>query len=115
MAAALRSAGFHVVDLGVNVTPEAFVESTVREKAQVLAISISVNETVPLLRQVVDLLRKGSLKGNVKTIIGGGAVSLGTAEQYEIDAYAKDQFECVEKVRRWLTQQISCLTQNNHS
>jgi len=103
VAAALRSAGFHVVDLGVNVSPEAFVDSAVREKAQVIAISVSVNDTVPYLKPVVNLLRERKLVDDVKTIIGGGAVSEETRKKYGIDAYAKDAWDCVKKARDLLT------------
>ena len=58
VAATLRAAGFLVVDLGLNVSPERFVDAAVREKAKVIGISISVNETVPLLKDVVKSLRQ---------------------------------------------------------
>jgi len=103
VAAALRSAGFHVVDLGVNVSPEAFVDSAVREKAQVIAISVSVNDTVPYLKRVVNLLRERKLVDDVKTIIGAGAVSEETRKKYGIDAHAKDAWDCVKKARDLLT------------
>lgn len=99
VAAALRSAGFQIVDLGVNVSPEAFVDSAVRERAQVIAVSVSVNETVPYLKQMVDLLRDKELKDSVKTIIGGRAVSEETCKEYGIDAYAKDAWDCVIRVK----------------
>mgnify|MGYP001595155614 CR=1 FL=1 len=99
VASALRSAGFHVVDLGVNVSPEKFVDSAIKEKAQVIAISVSVSETVPCLKNVVDLLRKKKLADNIKTVIGGRAVSEETCKEYGIDAYAKDAWGCVKKVK----------------
>jgi len=99
VAAALRSAGFQVVDLGVNVSPVTFVDSAVQEKARVIAISVSVDETVPFLKEVVELLHKRKLGGKVKTVIGGRAVSERTRKEYDIDAYAKDAWDCVRKVR----------------
>jgi len=99
VAATLRSAGFLVTDLGVNVSPEAFVDSAVQEKAQIIAISVSVNETVPFLKQVVDLLRERKLSSQIKTVIGGRAVSEQTCREYGVDAYAKDAWEAVEKVK----------------
>jgi len=103
VAAALRSAGFQVIDLGVNISPEAFVDSAVKEGAQVIAISVSVDETVPFLKDVVELLREKKLRGTVKTVIGGRAVSEGTRKEYGIDAYAKDAWDCVKKVRDLLS------------
>jgi len=99
VAAALRSAGFQVIDLGVNVSPENLVEAAAREKAQVVAVSVSVDETVQFLKDVVDILRKKGLGGKVKTVIGGRAVSEETRRKYGIDAYAKDAMDCVKKVR----------------
>ena len=99
VASALRSAGFHVIDLGVNVPPEKFVDSAILEGAQIIAISVSVNETVPYLKDVMNLLRQKKLIDNVKTIIGGRAVSEKTCKEYGIDAYAKDAWECVRKLR----------------
>ena len=102
VAATLRAAGLDVVDLGVNVSPNAFVDAAVREKAQIIAISISIEETAPLLKEVVDLIQKRRLSDKVKTIIGGQAVSEKTCKDYDIDAYAKDAWDCVKKVQQLL-------------
>jgi len=104
VAAALRSAGFQVIDLGVNVSPENFVTTLEREEAQVIAVSISVDETVPFLKDVMDLLHRKKLDGKVKTVIGGRAVSEQTCKEYGIDAYAKDAWDCVKMVRELLSQ-----------
>ena len=102
VAGALRSAGFQVVDLGVNVAPEAFVESAIREKANVVAISVSVDETTTYLKDIVDNLRRRKMNHKVKTIIGGRAVNEQKRKQYGLDAYATDPWECVKKVRALL-------------
>jgi 5-methyltetrahydrofolate--homocysteine methyltransferase len=102
VAATLRAAGLDAVDLGVNISPNVFVDAAVREKAQVIAISISIEETVPLLKEVVDLIQKRRLSDKVKTIIGGQAVSEKTCKDYDIDAYAKDAWDCVKKVQQLL-------------
>jgi len=103
VAAALRSAGFQVVDLGVNVSPETFVTSAEREKAQVIAVSISVDKTVPFLKDLVDILNQKKLSGKVKTVVGGRAVSEKTCKVYGIDAYVRDEWDCVKKVRDLLS------------
>jgi 5-methyltetrahydrofolate--homocysteine methyltransferase len=99
VAAAFRSAGFYVIDLGVNVSPENFVKSTIRENAQIIAISVSINETVPYLEDIVSLLQQRNLSSNVKTIVGGRAVSATTCKKYGIDAYGKDALDGVNKVK----------------
>jgi methylmalonyl-CoA mutase cobalamin-binding domain/chain len=102
VAQALRSAGFDVIDLGVNVSAEAFVESAIREKARVIAISVSVNETREYLKDVADLLMRKKLHDDVKTVCGGQAVSEEICMKYGADAYAKDAQDCVNKVKALL-------------
>jgi len=103
VTAALRSAGFQVVDLGVNISPETFVTAAEKEKAQVIAVSVSIDETVPFLKDVVGILKKKKLIRKVKTVIGGRAVSEKTCKEYGIDAYARDAWDCVKKVRELLS------------
>lgn len=98
VAETLKSAGFQVFDLGVNVAPEDFVETAVRKHADVVAISVSVDETVPFLGDVVSLLRKKKLRSKIKTVIGGRAVNEEKRRQYAIDAYAINAEDCVKQV-----------------
>lgn len=103
VTAALRAAGFQVVDLGANVPPDSFVDAAVREEARIIGISVAVDETVPFLRDVVDCLRRRKLRDKIKIVVGGQAVSEQTLEEYGIDAYAKDAWDCVKKVRGLLS------------
>lgn len=103
VTATLRAAGFQVVDLGANVPPDSFVDAAVREEARIIGISVAVDETVPFLRDVVDCLRRRKLRDKIKIVIGGQAVSEQTLEEYGIDAYAKDAWDCVKKVRGLLS------------
>jgi methanogenic corrinoid protein MtbC1 len=103
VAAALRSAGFHIVDLGVDVSPQAFVRAIEKEKAQVTAVSISVVDTLPFLKELVELLNRKNLRKKVKFVVGGRAVSDTIAKKYGIDAYVKDEWDCVKKVTKLLS------------
>ena len=103
VAATLRAAGFQVVDLGVDVSPEAFVDTAVKEEAQIIAISILVDETVPFLKDVVALLQKRKLSKKIKIVVGGRAVSEQTLQEYGVHAYAKDAWDCVRKVKSLLS------------
>ena len=99
VGSALRSAGFQVVDLGVNVSPAKFVNSALEEKAQVIAISVSVSETVPFLKDVVDLLSKKKLADRIKIVVGGRAVSQVTCKQYGVYAFARDALDTVRIIK----------------
>jgi methylmalonyl-CoA mutase cobalamin-binding domain/chain len=102
VAATLRAAGFQVVDLGLDVPPERFVDAVVLEKVRVMAISISVTRTVPFLRDVVEKLEQRKLRDKIGIVVGGQAVSEQTCKEYEVDAYAKDAEDCVKKVKQLL-------------
>ena len=102
VAATLRAAGLQVIDVGIDVSPEVFVDTAIREKAQIIGISISVEETIPFLKDLVELLQQKKLIGTIKTVIGGQAVSEQTCREYGIDAYAKDAWDCVKKVKQLL-------------
>jgi len=102
VAATLRAAGLQVVDVGVDISPEVFVDTAIREKAQIIGISISVEETIPFLEDIVKILQQRKLIGTIKTVIGGQAVSKQTCREYGIDAYAKDAWDCVKKVKQLL-------------
>ncbi len=98
VAATLRDAGFQVVDLGVDVSPEKFVDAAIQENAKIIGISISVDETVLFLKDVIQNLRQKKMKRRIGVVVGGQAVSERTCEEYEVDAYAKDAEDCVKKV-----------------
>ncbi len=102
VAATLQSAGFQVVDLGVDVAPEEFVNSAIRHEAQIIAISVSMEETIPYLKKVADILEEKKLRTKVKVIIGGNAVSEQTCEDYQLDGYARDAQDTVKKVKTLL-------------
>lgn len=102
VAATLRTAGFQVVDVGVNVPPEGFVDAATQEEAQIIAVSISVDETVPFLKELVNCLHQRKARDKVKIVVGGRAVSEKTCSEYGVDAYAKDAWDCVKKVKELL-------------
>ena len=104
VVATLRAAGFEVVDLGVDVSPSDFVDGAIQEEAEIIGVSVSVDETVPFLKEVVDRLQQKNLKGKVKIVIGGRAVSEKLRKIYGVDAYAKDAWDCVRKVKALLDQ-----------
>ncbi len=103
VTATLRATGFQVVDLGVDVSPEAFVDAAIEEGAQIIGISISMDETIPFLEEVIYHLQQKNMKNKIKIVIGGQAVSEKTCREYDIDAYAKDAWDCAKKVKRLLS------------
>ncbi|MBN2345206.1 MAG: corrinoid protein [Candidatus Aminicenantes bacterium] len=95
----LRGAGFEVIDLGNDVAAAAFVEAARSHDARVIGMSALLTTTMPVMKEVVDLLQRENLSGRVKTIVGGAPLSREFAGEIGADAYGYDCAQAVEKVK----------------
>jgi 5-methyltetrahydrofolate--homocysteine methyltransferase len=95
----LAGAGFEVVDLGNDVAPERFVDAACERGASVIGLSALLTTTMPVMKDVVDLVRARGLSGRIKVIVGGAPVSDAWARQIGADAYGYDAASAVERVR----------------
>ncbi len=86
----LKGSGFEVIDLGVDVPPEKFVEAVRESNAQVLGLSALLNFTYPAMKEVVDAVNAAGLRDKVKIIVGGTPVNEQVREYAGADYYAKD-------------------------
>jgi corrinoid protein of di/trimethylamine methyltransferase len=100
VAIMLRGVGFNVVDLGINVAVDAFVQRVQHERPQVLALSALLTTTMPEMRKVIAALDEAGLRAEVKVIVGGAPVNRNFANDIRADGYARDAAEAVELVRR---------------
>ena len=95
----LAGAGFDVVDLGSDVAPERFVDAACDRGASVIGLSALLTTTMPVMKDVVELVRARGLHDRIKVIVGGAAVSDAWARQIGADAYGYDAASAVERVR----------------
>ena len=95
----LRSAGFEVIDLGVDVSAEKFIESIREADADILAMSALLTTTMPYMGEVVKELEENGLRGKVTVIVGGAPLSEDYAKKVGADLYAVDAVEAVRKLR----------------
>jgi 5-methyltetrahydrofolate--homocysteine methyltransferase len=95
----LRGAGFRVVDLGNDVPPARFVDEAVAAGATVIGMSALLTTTMPVMREVVALVRDRGLAPSVRTIVGGAPVSADFAREIGADAYGFDAASAVDRVR----------------
>ena len=98
----LKGAGFEVIDLGHDVSPEAFVDAAVREGATLIGMSALLTTTMTRMRDVVALLRERGLSGKLRTIVGGAPVNADFAHEIGADGYACDAAHAVDRVRALL-------------
>jgi len=97
VAALLRANGFEVIDLGVDVPVEEFVEAVRRFEPDILGLSALMTTTVPLQRRVIERLEELGLRDKVKILVGGGAVTPDMAREIGADAYGRDALDAVKK------------------
>ncbi|MGQ9555080.1 MAG: corrinoid protein [Anaerolineae bacterium] len=86
----LSAHGFNVVDLGVDVSVERFIENLQKHDAQVLAMSSLLPTTMPYMKRVIDELAARGLRDKVKVIVGGAPVTPEYARQIGADGYGDD-------------------------
>lgn len=98
----LKGAGFEVIDIGVDVSSEKFVEVAISEKAQLVGMSALITTTMPYMRTTIEALEKAGLKGQVKTIIGGACVTQQYADEIGADGYSEDAGSAIEKAKELL-------------
>ncbi len=95
----LKGAGFDVIDLGKDVSPERFVETAIKEDAKLIGMSALLTTTMPMMKAVIDLLEQNNLKGKIKTVIGGAPITEEYAKEIGADAYAFDASKSIECVK----------------
>jgi 5-methyltetrahydrofolate--homocysteine methyltransferase len=95
----LESAGFRVVDLGVDVPLETFVETVRREKAKILAMSALLTVTMVRMEEIIQTLRNDPELKDVKVMVGGAPVDQKYADTIGADAYGENALEAMQKAR----------------
>jgi 5-methyltetrahydrofolate--homocysteine methyltransferase len=85
----LEGAGFAIKDLGVNATPEAFVEA-VKNGAQIVAMSALLTTTMGTMKVIIESLKAAGLRDKVKIMVGGAPVTQAFATEIGADGYSPD-------------------------
>jgi 5-methyltetrahydrofolate--homocysteine methyltransferase len=102
VAAMLEGAGFKVVDLKVDVSPEQFVAAANENSANLIAMSALLTTTMGSMRDTVAALGDAGLRDKVKVIVGGAPLTQSYADEIKADGYAPDAASAVEKAKQLL-------------
>ena len=94
-----EGAGFEVVDLGVDIKPEQFVEKAVEEKADIIGVSALLTTTMVSMGEVVSIRNEKGLSSSLKVIVGGAPLSNDFCKEIGADAYGVDAMDAVVKVK----------------
>jgi len=96
VAMMLEGAGFSVVDVGVDIPAEKYVEAAKENKAQIVGLSALLTTTMPSMKEIIEALRKDPDTKDVKVIIGGAPVTQEYADSIGADGYGADASSAVD-------------------
>lgn len=100
VAMMLESAGFEVIDLGVDVAKEKFVETVeANPDTKIVCCSALLTTTMPALKEAVDVLNKAAFRSNIKVMVGGAPITQEFADEIGADAYTEDAASCAQKAK----------------
>ncbi len=100
VAMLLQINGYTVKDLGVNVTPQQFIEEAQKMNADIIAMSSLLTTSLPFIKDVVNRLSAFNSREKFKVIVGGAAVNSSWAASAGLDGYGRDAVEAVEICNR---------------
>ena len=95
VALMLEGAGFEIVDLGVDVTADKFVEAVKEHNVDIVAMSALLTTTMSRMKDTVEALKAAGLRDRVKVIVGGAPVTESYATEVGADGYAPDASQAV--------------------
>jgi 5-methyltetrahydrofolate--homocysteine methyltransferase len=94
-----KGAGFRVVDLGIDVPEERFIEAIREHKPDILGLSALLSMTLPMMQSTMNVVRQSRLQYSLKVMVGGAPVTERFAREIGADGYAPDAASAVEKAR----------------
>jgi len=102
VAMMLQGGGFKVVDLGTNITPQAFVEAVKEHTPQIVGMSALLTTTMPKMEETIEALKEAGVRDGVKVMAGGAPVTQDFIEKIGADAYGANAAAASEKAKQLL-------------
>ena len=100
VAMMLESAGFEVIDLGVDVAKEKFVEAVeANPDTKIVCCSALLTTTMPALKEAVAALNDAPFRSKVKVMVGGAPITQEFADEIGADAYTEDAASCAQRAK----------------
>lgn len=103
VAMMLEGAGFEIIDLGVDVTPEKFSAAVKENNAKVIGMSALLTTTMLNMKTTIEYLKTSGVRDSVKVVIGGAPVTQSYSDEIGADGYAADAATAVSVVKNLLS------------
>ncbi len=100
----LRGAGFAVIDLGVDTSPDEFIDAVEENEAPLLGMSALLTTTMPNMGKTIEAFIDADLRDDVQIMVGGAPVTQEFADDMGADGYGKDAVACVELAKRLMVE-----------
>jgi len=97
-----EGAGFQVIDLGIDLEPQAFLDALKEHKATLLGMSALLTTTMPKMGETINAIKEAGIRDQVKIMIGGAPVTAEYAKEIGADAYASNAASAVDKGKELL-------------
>ncbi len=100
VASLLEGGGFEVIDLGVNVAPEKFIETVQHKNANIIAMSALLTTTMPAMKTTIEALKQAGVRAKVKVLIGGAPITQKYADEIGADGYSENAVGAVALAKK---------------
>ena len=96
----LESGGFSVMDIGIDIPADQFVEAVKQEKPDILGLSSLLTTTMPRIGEVLEALKRSGLRDKVRVMIGGAPVTQAFADSIGADGYVPDAVTALDRAKQ---------------
>lgn len=100
VASMLEGGGFEVTDLGVDVTPEKFVEAAQEKDGTIVALSALLTTTMTVMKNIIDALNAAGVREKTRVMIGGAPITQQYADEIGADGYSDNASAAVALARK---------------
>jgi len=100
----LEGAGFTVLDLGINVSPEQFVDAVQNQGAQVIGMSSLLTTTMLSGKDIVEAIKAAGLRDKVRIMVGGAPVTQSFSDEIGADGYAPDAASAADLAKKLIAE-----------
>jgi 5-methyltetrahydrofolate--homocysteine methyltransferase len=98
----LEGAGFEVIDLGIDVPKEKFIQVIKERQPNILGLSALLTTTMPAMKGVITALENSGLRERVRVMVGGASITEEYADKIGADGYAREAASAVDKAKELL-------------
>jgi len=102
----LEGSGFEVIDLGVDVSPQKFVDAVKEHKPNLVGCSALLTTTMPKMKATLEALKEAGLRDGVKVMVGGAPLTDKYANEIGADVYAPDASSAATRAKQCVSTKI---------